>query len=264
MRAAAMVAAMLALGACQGPLTTGPLAPTPPGAVRVMTYNVNYGIAGDPSTIQAIIDGTADLVFLQETNPGWEVALRGALGATYPHQAYQHCCLAGGLAVLSRWPVEDLDYVEQVGEGWFPAWRGRVATPLGAIQVLNVHLHPPLDNHGSVVRGYFASRPIRRREISELAELLEPGQPTLVVGDFNESAYGSALRYLEARGLRSAVPQFVDGATTWRWRTRLGMLHQQLDHVVYDAHLEPLDAVVLAGGRSDHRPVVVTFALAPQ
>lgn len=262
MRAAVAVAAVVlaALVACQGPMVRGPLPPTPAGAVRVMTYNVNVGLAGDAATIAAISAGNADLVLLQETTPAWETALRATLAERYPHQAYHHCCGAGGLAVLSRWQVDVLDLVPPIGDGWFPAWRLRAASPLGPLQVMNVHLHPPLDRQGSVV-GYFSSRPIRRREIAELVERLEPGLPTLVVGDFNEGPGGGAVRLLERRGLRSALPLLVDGATTWRWPTSVGTVHQQLDHVAFDRALEPLDAVVLDGGRSDHRPVVVTFAL---
>ncbi|HLU68856.1 MAG TPA: endonuclease/exonuclease/phosphatase family protein, partial [Kofleriaceae bacterium] len=64
-----------------------------------MTYNVNYGTAGDEETLALIAQSGADVVLLQETNPAWERALRRALSGTYPHMAFLHADRrAGGLA----------------------------------------------------------------------------------------------------------------------------------------------------------------------
>ena len=109
-------------------------------------------------------------------------------------------------------------------DGWFPAWRVLVDAPTGRVQVLAVHLHPPLDEHGSVLAGYFPSKAVRRREIETFAPLLDgdPDVPALVVGDFNEDAEGGALRFLAGRGLRSALHVLDPTATTWRWGTSVG------------------------------------------
>jgi endonuclease/exonuclease/phosphatase (EEP) superfamily protein YafD len=50
--------------------------PGPEPALRVMTYNENFGIPADGPTLAAIEAGKADVVFLQEVNTGWERALR--------------------------------------------------------------------------------------------------------------------------------------------------------------------------------------------
>jgi endonuclease/exonuclease/phosphatase family metal-dependent hydrolase len=254
-----LVLALVMLAACSRPARR-PRAPTPGRAhLSVMTYNVNFGIAGDPSTIDVIRDGDADLVFLQETTEDWETSLRTELGATYPHMQFRHCCGAGGLAVLSRYPFTEKDYWEPPDGGWFPAWRIVVDSPLGPLQVLNVHLHPPLDEDGSVVRGYLPSKSVRVDEISSYVEGLDGELATLIVGDFNENRDGGALAYLRRRGLRSALPELDPSADTWRWTTSVGTVHQQLDHVVHDPSLVPLDATVIHGGRSDHLAVLVTL-----
>lgn len=244
-------------------------APVPPPAARtlvVMSYNVNFGLAGDPAGLDAIRAGAADLVVLQETTPGWEDAIRADadLAARYPHMRFRHCCGAGGLAFLSRHPLDEREYVPPPVEGaWFPAWRVVVAAPAARVQVLAVHLRPPLDERGSLVGGYLASKPIRRAEIEHHAALLDrdPSVPALVVGDFNEDAEGGALAFLAARGLRSALHVLDPTATTWRWTTAVGTVTARLDHIVHDARLAAVDARVLPRGRSDHFPVVATFAL---
>jgi endonuclease/exonuclease/phosphatase (EEP) superfamily protein YafD len=254
-----VIVAILAAG-CGGPERRA--RPPTPGRphLTVMTYNVNFGIAGDPETVEVIRRGGADVVFLQETTEAWEASLRAELGTTYPHMQFRHCCGAGGLAVLSRHPFTELDYWEPPPGGWFPAWRLVVETPLGSIQVLNVHLHPPLDEAGSVVRGYLASKPVRVDEISSYLEGLDGELPTLIVGDFNEDRNGRALAYLRERGLRSALPELDPDADTWQWTTSSGTtFREQLDHVVVDHSLIPIAATVLPGGRSDHRAVLVTI-----
>ena len=231
--------------------------------VTVMTYNVNYGLAGDADTIDVIRDADAGVVFLQETTASWEGALRAELADRYEHMAFRHCCGAGGLAVLSKYSFEEADYLEPPEDGWFPAWRVLVDSPVGELQVLAVHLHPSVSNSGSVLSGYFTAPPIRRDEIAEYYPALDPSLPTLVVGDLNESDAGRAVSYLEDRGFRTALPEFAGREPTWRWNTRIGPITAQLDHILYDSRLEPLSARVIQGGRSDHYPVVATFERAP-
>ncbi|QDG53615.1 endonuclease/exonuclease/phosphatase family protein [Persicimonas caeni] len=245
---------------CSTPKPRSEPAPNQPH-VRVMSYNVNYGLAGDPAAIEAIRRGGTDVVFLQETTPAWETKLREELAADYPYMHFRHCCGAGGLAVLSKHPLRLADYMQAPRGGWFPGWRVVVDSPIGELQVLNVHLRPPVSDTGSVVSGYFSTGDIRRRQIETFWEKVDPEMPTLVVGDFNEDTDGDALEFLATRGLESALPEFEPSAQTWRWPTSVGQIDSRLDHVVYDERLRPLDARVLQAGRSDHLPVVATFVL---
>jgi len=261
----ALVVVTVVVVGCRGGETSSPTAPAAATAQRltVMSYNVNFGLGGDADGLAAIRAGAADVVVLQETTAAWERAIRADLADLYPHMAFRHCCGAGGLAFLSRFPFAEREYVGPAADGWFPAWRVVVAAPGGQVQILAVHLHPPLDAQGSVVRGYLASQGIRRREIEAFAPLLDgdPGLPALVVGDFNEDAEGAALRFLAGRGLRSALAVLEPTATTWRWGTSVGTVTGRLDHVVHDPRLVALDARVLRRGKSDHFPVLATFTL---
>ena len=229
--------------------------------VNVVTYNVNFALAGDAATLAAVSQPDADVVFLQETTPQWESVLRSRLGGDFPHMEFAHWGGAGGLGVVSKLPIESVEYLKPVS--WFPAARVVLETPLGRVQVLNVHLRPPISSSGSVVSGYTRTPPVRQSEISRFASRLDPSLPTLIVGDFNEEERsGRALAWLRRRGIRSALPEFFPYAQTWRWRTSLLSLRRRYDHLCYDRRLLPLRAEVRAAGRSDHLPVFGTFTLA--
>lgn len=224
-------------------------------------YNVNYGIAGDEETLAAIGATNADVIFLEETNSEWERAIRKAHSRTWPHQTYLHAAAAGGMAVLSKRPIEVREELPNEN-GWFTALRVITRTPVGPLQALVVHLHPPVSEDGDWVKGYLSTGPTRRAELQSWLPSLERGMATIVVGDFNEGTSGEAMKWLEAQGLRTVLPEFKPRAKTWQWPVGPLMLSAQLDHVAYDVHLEPLDARVIKAGRSDHFPVIAEFVLA--
>jgi endonuclease/exonuclease/phosphatase family metal-dependent hydrolase len=226
-----------------------------PVSIEVMTYNVNYGIA--------IRSEESDVVFLQETTDAWESELRRELGGHYPYMAFRHCCGAGGIGVLSKFPIEEREYLDPPEGGWFPAWRFIVHAPIGTFQALAVHLRPQLSESGSFLGGVFVTPPIRLAEIEKYFEKLDPALPTLVAGDFNENGRGRAIRFLEDRGMVSALPAASGSAPTWRWNTSLGEIREQLDHLVFDSRLVVTDVRVIERGNSDHLPVVATIVAAP-
>lgn len=228
--------------------------------LTVATYNVNFGLAGDRETLAAIGATGADVVLLQETTPAWETAIRRALSARYPHQRFRHSRRwpAGGLAVLSRYPLEGFA-TSPSPIGFFDAARVRVRSPLGTIQLLNVHLKPPVSRSGSYIGGYFSTPPERRKELRAHLQLLDARLPTVVAGDFNE-ARGGGLAVLKRKGWVDALQRHQPRATTWRWPVLSWTLRMTLDHLVYDpTRLCCIGARVQKRGRSDHLPVVARF-----
>ena len=234
--------------------------PDAPGLL-VMTYNVNFGTAGDPEILELIAGSGADLVLLQETTPRWEKALRQALARRYPYMAFLPSARrAGGLAFLSRHPLEPRE-AGRSPIGWFPAWRAIAHTPIGPVQLLNLHLRPPGTDGGSYLRGYMTSQEDRLRETRAHLELVDPDLPTIIAGDFNEDSRGRSLRHLAERGFDGALERFRPFQHTWRWQTAMGTIRWQLDHILAGPRLEATDAWVLQGGGSDHLPVLARVEL---
>ncbi|HLT39651.1 MAG TPA: endonuclease/exonuclease/phosphatase family protein [Enhygromyxa sp.] len=226
--------------------------------LSVLSYNVNYGLAGDPSGLAAILDAGTDLVLLQETTPEWEQALRGSVAVTetWPHLHFHHCCGAGGLAILSRWPVAELEILDPPNDpdAWFPAARAVIATPSGPLEILDVHLRPPVKTAEQGWLGALSSTPaVRKAEIQHYLPSLAPELPTIIAGDFNEGDGGSALDVLAEQGFVDVLAQLRVRGHTWRW----GGLRARLDHVLVDHELEPIRAEILDAGRSDHLPLRV-------
>jgi endonuclease/exonuclease/phosphatase (EEP) superfamily protein YafD len=253
-----LAAPVIAASCAEKPLRPARVPTEGQRSLAVLSYNLNYGLAGDAATLDAIAKQPSDLVLLQETSEEWEVALRERFGAEYPHVQFRHCCLAGGLGVLSKYEVTELEYIEPPPGGWFPGWRLRVESPLGPLQVLNVHLRPQLGDSGAslggVLSGMVTTPPIRKNQIALYAANLEPGMPTLVAGDFNESEGGGALGWLEQRGLHSALPDFSHD-DTWSWQTSVGRVSRRFDHIAHSRDLTVLAAGVVKAGNSDHLPV---------
>lgn len=228
----------------------------------LMTYNVNHANPDPDRSIDAIVAADADVVLLQEITPAWQALLARRLAAQYPHQTF-HPGRAGGLAVLSKGAVRSDELLSPPPGGFFPAERVVVASPLGDVQILHVHLRPNVDR-GNWIRGWQTTPPVRRKEIETYFPKLQAGIPTIVAGDFNELASGLAVEFLARRGLARIA---TAGPRTWHHVLDVGGaqftgLSLDIDHVVVDASWVSHDARVLDAGASDHRPVVVTLGRA--
>lgn len=263
-----LVVALVALAACTktSPVAITSIASMPRAepvpsptvqALRVMSYNLNFGLAGDPDGAAAITRGAADVVMLQEANEGWEAALVAAL-PQYAHHRFEAPIdwPAGGMGILSRYPIRSIETLPPSAGGLFFAWRVVVDAPRGPIQILNVHLRPPVTDGGSWVMGFFTTRGIREHELAWHLARLDPALPTLVVGDFNEEAgNGTAIKIAAQAGFADAIAEHAGKTRTWEWEVGRLTLRFQLDHVLYDRHFVVPRAGIVEAGRSDHKPV---------
>lgn len=227
----------------------------------LLTYNVNWGGPAPDLAAEIIRQSGAEIVCLQETTPDWEHYLRATLSIDYPYMEFRESKgrMGGGLAFLSRIPSESIAYLPSE-TGWFDGWIKAFETPLGPVQVLNVHLHPPVGKQGSWnLSGYLFTGSDRLKEMERFYPARRAGLPTLVVGDFNDVDSSSAVQWLKTQGLTNALPEFDRRSPTWRWRWGLLSLHRRMDHILYPSELHCCSAQVLPVGASDHYPVSATF-----
>ena len=223
-------------------------------SLRVMSYNVNFGVAGDPEAVAAIASAKPEIVLLQETNEVWEQTLVAGLSYKHHRFAPPENLPAGGMGVLSRYPIVSVDELPSVG-GPFFAWRVVVDAPSGRIQILNLHLRPPMSDGGSWVVGFWSTRETRAQEIAWHMERLDPELPTLLVGDFNEEGDGRAMRYAADRGYIDAIAQFAGKRQTWQWPVGSLTIRFQLDHILYDRRFMAIAGGIVDAGNSDHKPI---------
>lgn len=141
---------------------------------------------------------------------------------------------------------------------------GSQTTP---VQIVNVHLRPPLAMGGSGglwanLDAYFrTSGPIHKAEIAHHLSKFPDTSNTLVVGDFNEGAFGGGFKYLEEIGFCDALSLSTD-KTTWYWPAPvIGEIWGSYDHIFYPPIFEATSCVVMKEYKnvSDHLPVLASF-----
>jgi endonuclease/exonuclease/phosphatase (EEP) superfamily protein YafD len=134
------------------------------------------------------------------------------------------------------------------------------STDAGPVQVLNVHLKPPVSDRGSFgVSGYLFTDDDRQREIQRFYAAGRTDVPMIVAGDFNDGEGSGVLRRLKGKGMQNALPEFDRRTPTWEWQTSMIKLHRRMDHIVYAPELYCYEARVVRAGESDHFPVVGVF-----
>ena len=178
-------------------------------------------------------------------------------GAKLPHHKFAPPAgdwLAGGMGVMSRWPILSVDELPSAA-GPFFAWRVVIDVLGGPIQGLNLHLRPPMSDGGSWIVGFFSTREAREREAAVHTEELDRTLPTVVVGDFNEESDGRAVAVFTRRGFDDALATYAPRTRTWEWPVGAITLRFQLDHILYNTGFLAVAAGVVEAGRSDHFPV---------
>jgi len=253
------VVVIYAVGGCKA--TRPHEAPAEPH-ISVMTYNVNWGGGPRPElAVEIIAQSNADMVCLQETTPSWESYLGRRSKSYYSHMIFRNTPgrAGGGLGFLSKYPLTNVAYIPSKN-GFFDGWVMLVKTPLGPIQILNVHLKPPVNNQGEFgVSGYVVSQEDREEELKYFLSHTKENVPIIVLGDFNEGENGKAIEWLEGQGFTNALPEFDRYANTWRWDLGLFDIKRRLDHILYSDSLHCYSARVLENGGSDHYPVLAIF-----
>jgi endonuclease/exonuclease/phosphatase (EEP) superfamily protein YafD len=228
---------------------------------RLMTYNVNWGGPSPQLAVNLIRREKPDIVCLQETTAEWEKYLRATLSRDYPHMNFRSSAgrAGGGLGFLSKTLPTEITYLPS-DTGWFDGWIMGFLTDAGPVQVLNVHLRPPVSDRGSFgVSGYLFTGDDRQREMRRFYAAGRADLPMVVAGDFNDTETSGVLRWLKSKGMRNALSEFDRSTPTWQWQTSLITLRRRMDHIVYAPELYCYEARVIKGGASDHYPVVGVF-----
>jgi endonuclease/exonuclease/phosphatase family metal-dependent hydrolase len=250
-----MAFAALAAAGCH---TTPPRSTAWDEAVfTVATYNLFACRIDHEAGERMIREIDADVVFLQEVTECWGPVFE-SMRNCYPHQFSSGDTEGLGNALLSRLPLIRIRNLP-AEHGWHGAWFAVVDTPVGPVQLLGVHLAPPLtaDNQFSL-GALLATGRIHRREIQDFTRDVDFDAPLIILGDFNENERGAAAMWVRLRGLRSALMQFDPFSPTWAWDEDPGVT-ARLDHIFHSPDLELTHAQVIPGGASDHQPVVAAF-----
>jgi endonuclease/exonuclease/phosphatase (EEP) superfamily protein YafD len=154
--------------------------------IRVLTCNVHHGDL-NAGALKTLLEVTQpDIVALQ----GWS-SRHGAVfdSGEWHVQRDRHLCLASHFVIERTRVLDDAEF--RVAESGLAIYE--LATPVGLIQVVNLHLESPRDGLEQVIqsRGLRTDRledncEFRRRQSARASQRLEGTQePLLIMGDFN-------------------------------------------------------------------------------
>lgn len=240
----------------------------PRNCIRFATYNVYWENSTsdkhNPNSIIYIINEiNPDIIVLQETHSFSEKHLEKCFKASHPYQLFcdqKTSKSENGLGILSKYPIVQNIYFPPK-YGWFPGWLYVIKTPNGYLQVLNVHLNPPLvsdDNIGLLCEGLWLTPKFRLQEISYYCKHLNPHIPTIIAGDFNESDNGIACNFLRnCRYIDIISKKISNWIITWHYKFACFTLTGRYDRIYTTRDIRTISCQILPKGYSDHYPIVV-------
>lgn len=263
--------------------TLGRGVPAAPGAntMRVISFNA-LGGASLSERLDELQAMRPDAVAIQECGP----VLRGALEKFAAAQRWS-LSVHHSLCTMTRWPIvaidsmprNDLARLARYGFGGSArVVRHTVATPRGAVILVNVHLETPrkglngflsaprVVESGAGVRVADTTAPDARLEIntrireleSERASLYavrgDKSVPVIVAGDFNLPVESTIYR----QHWSGYTDAFEVAGTGFGWSKREGtLLRVRIDHILGNRTApRPVGAWVGPDWGSDHRPVI--------
>lgn len=254
----AVLAAVVAVVASAGPLRfyypPGSAPETRPHAdVRVLTANLRYGLA-DARFLIDLAGEEADLVSVQElTLPEAQQLAQLGIGEHFPYSVLLPAEAAGGAAIWSRYPLEELD-LKRPEVGMICA---RLRIPGVRLDPVfaNVHIGAPFANPFDEWRKSMARL---GRVLGELSATADGA--VIVAGDFNATPDIQNYRQLLAGGYADAVQQSGAGFDPTYPADRWYPPSVPIDHVLLNGATAVSSHTVAVPG-SDHRAVVLTVKL---
>ena len=217
-------------------------APSPPGRIRVMTFNTwnrNHDIGAIAAEIRR---QRPDIIGMMEFGRD-KPRIFSMLKKELPHSA--NCvdlpyCFLG---FMSRWPIEKVT----ARSLWLgpPYLHAIVRTPQGPLHVFVVH----------TMR--FPWMGSQMKQVQAMARLVRRARgPKIVMGDFNSTIFSVVLRAF-AKGSRLRLRTFLPSWPAWA----AGLPQLGIDHIFASPRLKTVAGPFLgASSGSDHFPVIVELA----
>jgi vancomycin resistance protein VanJ len=245
------------------PVFVSPPTTVPSDALRVSSWNVHAGRDASARTLDGIKASEADLIALQELQPGAAGYLTPA-ATGFPFRALAPDLRTLDLGLLSRDPVVDS---EVTANGL--ALRVVVDPPATDPLVVYV-IHPPLAKI-AYLGGFPVGLDLTVRDIAldrikaRLDEDITQGSSVIVMGDFNTTSREGAYSRFSAGLADAHVTAGIGPGFTWRpdvvEYVPLGLL--RIDYVLSTPDLVATSATVDCSVPSDHCRLDVALQVTP-
>ena len=191
-----------------------------------------------------------DIITVVEANDDF-AALFKTLSDLYPHQDVHPRKDARGLAVLSKFPLQDVA-VTVYAEPVTPAHTFAVTMHGKTIRFVSMHPYTPVRNLDK-----------RDAHMAAIAKAYAAPQetPLVIAGDFNATPWSPAMKQFMRKTDLQNARQGRGILPTWpRWLPS-AFLRIPIDHVLVSDHLRVLDYKLGADTGADHLPTIAVIAL---
>lgn len=229
--------------------------------LRVATYNTYERSPSLRSVRKLVASADPDVLVLQEVGPDREQKVRRVLGDRYPAMMAVQDERAGGVMVLSRFPILETRPVSLSTEPSRDTAVAVLDVDGQPVQVVPVHLTSPCPRCGTSMTERLELEGDRRpAELAAVLRALDSSAPAVIAGDFNSTERSEPYRLLTAVGFEDPH-RAVGNGPGFTWPTdRLPIPVVRIDWILTRG-LVAVDAWVGDGGMSDHRPVLADLAL---
>ena len=217
--------------------------------IKVLTANLWYHTSSTGPLLDLVRHESPDVVVLVEFTPQWDEAV-GELRSTYPYRVESPAYRAAGVAVYSRYQLENAKAFDL---GSRTAIEAKVHGPDGPFTLLGVHLRSPTSR-------WYAH--LRNQELKLLAQRVkDTAGPVMVTGDFNITPFSPYFAdLLDATGLKDTR---YERNFTPSWPTFVPFLAIPIDHFVVSREFHVVLQRQLPAFGSDHYAVLAELALTP-
>lgn len=216
-------------------------------AMRIMAVNVQARNDSHERLLETVRTESPDVVVVVEFTEAWHARLQ-PLYATYPHRVLLPTRDAYGIALLSRFPLDEATSFELEST---PAIDARVRSPQGVFRLIGVHLRAP-------TKSLYAAE--RNRQLDALAALSDStDEPLVIVGDFNITPFSP---FFADWLIDTELSDARSGAGIgFSWPTFLPILGIPIDHCIVSDEFSVIRMTRLPAFGSDHYPVLAELIL---
>ncbi len=218
--------------------------------LRVVTANAWFANPDHAALVDlAAVEAMPTSLHCRKSRRSGQSALE-PLARTYPYRMVMPRDDPYGIALLSRWPIDDVQPVDYSGDG-MPSLVANVDVHGRKLRVIALHTRWPVTPDLQVARD---------RALRQAAALaLTQPEATILLGDLNLTPYAPAFaRLLSESGLRDAF-----AGEAWRptWQAGFWPLALPIDHVLVPRRSCVTGQEIGPDVGSDHRPLRVTLRL---
>lgn len=215
---------------------------------RAVMINVHWTNQDVEPVLAYLRETDPDFFVLVEVTAAWEEALQPLIEA-YPYVSDSRRLTEHGVMVYSRVPF--VAAPQRLADGERPSVIAQLAFPERPLTVVGVHPPAPVSPH---------RMQLRNAQIATLANTLpQMNTPLLLLGDLNMTPWSAVFTdFLQQTGLRNGRDGFGVQTT---WPAQLPLLSIPIDHALVSAGVQVQQFSAGPSLSSDHRPIVIDFAL---